>query len=186
MRGSTAERITTTMKNVDATAQAVEKVMNATNLTASAALEEVKKADADESAAVAKKGDTVAPAKASSKKDASQKKNAPKAKQGAKKAAPKTKAAKKEAKAKPAKEAKPAAKKEAKDAAVPREFSKKAIILDLLRRKQGATMAEIMKATGWQAHSVRGFVSGTLMKKMDLPVESFKNATDERTYRIAK
>ena len=136
------------MKNADATAQAVEKVMNATNLTASAALEEVKKADADESAAVAKKGDTVAPAKASSKKDASQKKNAPKAKQGAKKAAPKTK----DAKAKPTKEAKPAAKKEAKDAAVPREFSKKAIILDLLRRKQGATMAEIMKATGWQAH----------------------------------
>ena len=34
--------------------------------------------------------------------------------------------------------------------------------------------------------SVRGFVSGTLMKKMDLPVESFKNDAGERTYRIAK
>ena len=172
------------MKNAEATAQAVEKVMNATNLTASAALEEVKKAGADESAAVAKKGDAVAPAKASSKKNASQKKNAPQAKQGAKKASPKAKAAKpaKEAKAPSKKAAKKAVKKES----VPREFSKKAIILDLLRRKQGATMAEIMKATGWQAHSVRGFVSGTLMKKMDLPVESFKNEAGVRTYRLAK
>ena len=84
------------MKNADATAQAVEKVINATNLTASAALEEVKKADADESAAVAKKGaHRCAAQKTSSKKDASHKKNAPKAKQGAKQSRrPKTKAAK--------------------------------------------------------------------------------------------
>ena len=137
-----------------------------------------------QTAAVAEQGAQVAPEKASSKKGATQKKAAPQAKQGAKKATSKAKAGKpaKEAKAPSKKAAKRAAKKES----VPREFSKKAIILDLLRRKQGATLAEIMKAAGWQAHSVRGFVSGTLMKKMDLAVESFKNDAGDRTYRIAK
>ena len=67
-----------------------------------------------------------------------------------------------------------------------RDGSKKQIILDLLSRKDGATLAEIAKATGWQNHSIRGFVSGTLMKKMDLQVESLKNAAGERTYKIAK
>ena len=58
-------------------------------------------------------------------------------------------AAKKAAK----KEAKPASKKAAKsDAAVPREFSKKAIVIEMMRRKEGATLAEIAKATGWQNH----------------------------------
>ena len=47
-------------------------------------------------------------------------------------------------------------------------------------------MGEIAEVTGWQNHSIRGFVSGTLMKKMDLPVESFKNAAGDRTYRLAK
>jgi len=46
-------------------------------------------------------------------------------------------------------------------------------------------MAEIAKATDWQKHSIRGFISGNLMKKHDLPVESFKNEAGERTYRIA-
>ena len=48
------------------------------------------------------------------------------------------------------------------------------------------TLAEIMSATGWQAHSVRGFISGTLGKKMGLTVDSTKNEAGERTYRIAK
>jgi hypothetical protein len=43
-----------------------------------------------------------------------------------------------------------------------------------------------MKATDWQAHSVRGFISGTLGKKMRLEVESVKGGDGERTYRIAK
>ena len=65
-----------------------------------------------------------------------------------------------------------------------RQGSKKAEVLDLMRRKQGATLAEIMEQTGWQPHTVRGFVSGTLNKKMGLEVESFRNADKERAYRI--
>ena len=63
-----------------------------------------------------------------------------------------------------------------------REGSKKAIVLELLRRKEGATLAEIRKATGWQNHSIRGFISGTT-KKMGLKVESTKRG-DERVYQI--
>ena len=66
-----------------------------------------------------------------------------------------------------------------------REGSKKAIVLDLIRRKQGATLAEIMEATGWQPHSVRGFVSGALNKTMGLKVESTKREDGTRTYRVA-
>jgi hypothetical protein len=65
-----------------------------------------------------------------------------------------------------------------------REGSKKAIVLELLRRPEGATLADIMSATGWQAHSVRGFLSGALGKKMGLTVESLKTAEGARAYRI--
>lgn len=58
-------------------------------------------------------------------------------------------------------------------------------VLELLRRKGGATSAELMTATGWQAHSVRGFLAGTVRKKMGLPLTSAKNETGERTYAIA-
>ena len=66
-----------------------------------------------------------------------------------------------------------------------RDGSKKAIVLDMLRRADGATLADIMGATDWQAHSVRGFISGSLGKKMGLTVESFKRADGERAYRTA-
>jgi hypothetical protein len=63
--------------------------------------------------------------------------------------------------------------------------SKTAAILDLLKRPGGVTLKELMKATGWQPHSVRGFLSGTLKKKMAMPFESFKSADGDRTYRVA-
>jgi hypothetical protein len=62
--------------------------------------------------------------------------------------------------------------------------SKKSEVIDLMRRSQGATLAEIMEVTGWQAHTVRGFVSGTLIKKLSLNVESFRSDEKERTYRV--
>ena len=85
------------------------------------------------------------------------------------------------------KKAKAAKTAKAKDAAPDaREGSKKSIVLDLLRRKNGATLAEIAKATDWQNHSIRGFISGTLGKKMGLTVESSKNDAGERSYKIGK
>ena len=110
----------------------------------------------------------------------------PKAKGGAQaaKGAPaKGKATKKAA---PAKKAPTAAKgaKQAKAAGGAREGSKTAQVVALLERKGGATLAEVMKATGWQAHSVRGFVSGTLAKKMGRTVESTKREDGERLYQL--
>lgn len=48
--------------------------------------------------------------------------------------------------------------------------TKKEIVIGLLSRHDGATLEELMNATGWQAHSVRGFISGTLRKKHGLSV----------------
>lgn len=65
-----------------------------------------------------------------------------------------------------------------------RDGSKKAIVLDMLKRTEGATLKDIMSATAWQAHSVRGFISGGLGKKMGITVESFKSESGERAYRV--
>ena len=83
-------------------------------------------------------------------------------------------------KATPAKKAPKGAKK----ATGPRDGSKAAKILDLLRRPGGATAKELMKASGWQPHSVRGFLSGTVSKKMGLAVTSMKGEDGERTYSV--
>ena len=64
-----------------------------------------------------------------------------------------------------------------------REGSKAAKVLDLLKRPKGATLKELMKATGWQAHSVRGFLSGAVGKKLGLTVASI-NDNGERTYSV--
>ena len=67
-----------------------------------------------------------------------------------------------------------------------REGSKKAIVLDLLKRPNGASLKEIMAATDWQAHSVRGFISGAITKKMGITVESFKTKEGDRAYKVAQ
>jgi hypothetical protein len=71
-------------------------------------------------------------------------------------------------------------------AAKPGQSSKSAHVIALLKKSKGATLAELMKATGWQAHSVRGFLSGTLRKKMGLKVESAKRGEGERVYSIPR
>ena len=105
------------------------------------------------------------------------------AKQGAHVASGKGKASKK---ASPAKKAPRGAKKVkgGKKPAGARDGSKTAKVLDLLKRPGGVTAAALMKATGWQAHSVRGFLSGTGGKKMGLTVVSTKGENGERTYSI--
>ena len=65
-----------------------------------------------------------------------------------------------------------------------RDGSKTAKILDLLKRPGGATSKVLMKATGWLPHSVRGFLSGTVGKKMGLTVISTKGDDGERTYSV--
>jgi cell division septation protein DedD len=88
------------------------------------------------------------------------------------------------AKAKPAKAAKGKPVKARTKPAPTRDGSKKAVVLGLLQRKGGATLAQIMKATDWQAHSVRGFISGALGKKMGLTVDSVRREDGERVYSI--
>jgi hypothetical protein len=63
--------------------------------------------------------------------------------------------------------------------------NKKAEVIALMKRSKGATLAEIMKATDWQPHTVRGFVS-ILGSKGGEKIESSKNAGGERTYKIGK
>ena len=63
--------------------------------------------------------------------------------------------------------------------------NKKADVIVMMKRTNGATLAEIMAATHWQKHTIRGFVS-ILGRKSGLLIQSCKNAAGERTYKIAK
>jgi hypothetical protein len=65
-----------------------------------------------------------------------------------------------------------------------REGTKTEKVLDLLKRPGGTTMKELMKVTGWLPHSVRGFLSGTIGKKMGRKVESTKGEDGNRTYSV--
>jgi hypothetical protein len=62
--------------------------------------------------------------------------------------------------------------------------NKQTRVLALLRHSSGATVREMMDATGWQAHSVRGFLSAVVKKRLSLPLTSDKGADGERRYRI--
>ena len=64
-----------------------------------------------------------------------------------------------------------------------RADSKQALVLAMLHRKQGITVAAVMQATGWQPHSVRGFRAGVVRKKLDLTLVSEKTG-EARVYRI--
>ena len=61
--------------------------------------------------------------------------------------------------------------------------SKQDRVIGLLRRREGATLAALVKSTGWKPHSVRGFLAGTVRKKLKLPLISEK-IDGVRTYRI--
>lgn len=62
--------------------------------------------------------------------------------------------------------------------------TKQQICLDHLTRPDGATLAQLQRATGWQPHSVRGFLSGTVKKKLGLRLVSEKPEGTPRRYRI--
>jgi uncharacterized protein DUF3489 len=66
----------------------------------------------------------------------------------------------------------------------PREGTKEALVIGLLKRKGGVTRAEIVAATGWLEHSCGGFMSGTAKTKLGLPVESYKTEDGQRAYRL--
>jgi len=73
----------------------------------------------------------------------------------------------------------------AKKGATEARSNKKAEVIAMMKRAKGASLTEITAATGWQKHTVRGFVS-ILSSKRGEKIESSKNAAGERSYRIAK
>jgi hypothetical protein len=81
---------------------------------------------------------------------------------------------------------KPARQKTEGDAVAPaiRQGTKQALLIELLKRESGATIDEIIEATGWQAHSIRGAISGALKKKLGLTVSSEKVEGRGRVYRV--
>ncbi len=62
--------------------------------------------------------------------------------------------------------------------------SRQALLIAMLRRAKGATIAEIVEALGWQPHTVRGAIAGALKKKLGLEVVSEKSERRGRVYRI--
>lgn len=65
-----------------------------------------------------------------------------------------------------------------------REGTKQALVIELLRRPEGASIAEIVEATGWLSHTARGVLAGSLKKKLGLAIESSKDDERGRIYRL--
>ncbi|WP_291207040.1 DUF3489 domain-containing protein [Hyphomonas sp.] len=65
-----------------------------------------------------------------------------------------------------------------------REGTKQALVIEMLRRPEGATIPEIVEATGWASHTTRGFFAGALKKKLGLTIASEKDEARGRVYRI--
>jgi hypothetical protein len=65
-----------------------------------------------------------------------------------------------------------------------RDGTKQAQVIAMLRRREGATIAQIIEATDWRPHTVRGFFAGALKKKLGLEVTSEKAEDGERVYKI--
>ena len=66
-----------------------------------------------------------------------------------------------------------------------RDGTKQSLMIELLSRTGGATLAEIVEATGWQPHTVRGAMAGALKRKLGLTITSDKDEVKGRVYRIA-
>jgi hypothetical protein len=172
-KGWPAERLLAVWNSVDGLAPATEikdpakaaKLIFKRLEKAGDAPARAKKPNADKKAKAGAPAAKGAPAKAKTTKKATATKPAPKATKAAKAATPKKAAAKDE-----------------KPAGV-RGGSKTAQVIEMLQRKNGATLEEIMDKMGWQKHTVRGFMAGA-MKKAGYTVESFKPDGGERTYRL--
>jgi hypothetical protein len=65
-----------------------------------------------------------------------------------------------------------------------RADSKQALVIALLQRPEGATIAQIMESTQWQQHTVRGTLAGSLKKRLGLTITSTKEVGGQRVYRI--
>ena len=155
----------------------------------------------NEAANNAEQGATVAPEKAPAKKGASHHKGAPKGNKGVKGNAqqttpfdeskatgkgPRTKVERAQVeRAKVSNKTAKKAKEEPKAEATGDRGNKKAEVIAMMKRPKGATLSEIVAATGWQKHTVRGFVS-ILGSKGGEKIESSKNSSGDRTYRVTK
>lgn len=65
------------------------------------------------------------------------------------------------------------------------KVSKRDVLLKLLRSNKGATIGEMQKVTGWQPHSVRGFLSGSVKKALGLTVKSEVGSDGARRYSVS-
>ncbi len=97
--------------------------------------------------------------------------------------APKAQTAKRATVRKPAKAARRSATSRKADS-LARNGTKQALLVGMLQRPNGATIEQMTAKTGWQPHSVRGFLAGTVKKKLGLPLISERSDDGPRRYRV--